>query len=193
MLSLNTIHYVYCHFRNDTDEVFYVGKGQKKRAYSKQRRNPYWNNIVNKAKGFRVEIVAHNLTEQEALNYERVLISALRQQYPDTLCNLTDGGDGVYNPSEETREKQRTAKLGRKLSEEHKQKIALASKNRRVTEETREKLRQVQLGRVSPYKGIKRDPEVCLKISEAKKAKNFKHSEESKIKMSLAKQSKREL
>jgi hypothetical protein len=174
MLSLNTIHYVYCHFRNDTDEVFYVGKGQKKRAYSKQRRNPYWNNIVNKAKGFRVEIVAHNLTEQEALNYERVLISALRQQYPDTLCNLTDGGDGVYNPSEETREKQRTAKLGRKLSEEHRQKISLGNKNRIVTEETKEKLRQVQLGRTSPFKGIKRDPEIGKKISASKLGTKYK-------------------
>ena len=70
MIPSNTIHYVYCHFRNDNNTVFYVGKGQKRRAYSTQRRNPYWQNIVNKSQGFKAEIVAHNLTEKEALNYE---------------------------------------------------------------------------------------------------------------------------
>lgn len=172
MLPSNTFHYVYCHFRNDTDEVFYVGKGQKRRAYSKQRRNPYWNNIVNKAQGFRVEIVAHNLTEKEALNYERVLISALREQHPDTLCNLTDGGDGVYNPSAETRQKQRDAKLGKKLSEEHKQKISLGGKNRVVTDVTRNKIAAKLQGNTNG--AGKRDPEVGRKISATKLGKQYK-------------------
>lgn len=172
MIPSNTIHYVYCHFRNDTNTVFYVGKGQKRRAYSAQRRNPYWYNIVNKAQGFRVEIVAHNLTEKEALNYERVLISALREQYPDTLCNLTDGGDGVYNPSEETRAKQRAAKLGRTLSEEHKQKIGASGKNRIVTEETRNKIAAKLQGNTNG--AGKRSLETCRNISAGKLGKQYK-------------------
>ena len=191
---LNTCqNYVYCHYRLDTDQVFYIGKGQNRRAYSKQKRNNYWQNIVNKAKGFRVEILAKNLTVQEALNYERLLISTLRLKYPSLLCNLTDGGEGGLNPSPETRLKQSIAKIGRKLSEEHKQKIAEAGKNRIITEETRNKLRLKQIGRKSKYKGIKRSPEVCVKISEAKKAKNHKHTEEAKAKMSLAKLKKRKV
>lgn len=191
---LNTCqNYVYCHYRIDTNEVFYIGKGQQRRAYSKQKRNNYWKNIVNKAKGFTVEILAKNLTTQEALNYERLLISSLRGKYPDLLCNLTDGGEGGLNPSLETRLKQSIAKTGRKLSEEHKHKISTAGKNRVVTEETRNKIRLIQLGRKSKYKGIKRSPEICLKISEAKKAKNYKHTEETKAKMSLAKLKKRKV
>lgn len=186
-------HYVYCHFRNDTGVVFYIGKGQKNRAYTKQSRNPYWHNVVKKASGFRVEIIAKNLTAKEALQYERVLIQNFKKQHLDSLCNLTDGGEGGLNPSVETREKQRQAKLGKKLSEEVKAKIAVAGKNRVFTKETKEKLRLVQLGRTSPYKGIARSPEVCLKISESKKAKNFKHTEEAKAKMSLAKKTKRKV
>jgi hypothetical protein len=172
MTPSNTIHYVYCHFRNDSNTVFYVGKGQKRRAYSTQRRNPYWYSVVNKAKGFKVEIVAKNLTEKEALNYERVLISALREQYPDTLCNLTDGGDGVFNPSEETRAKQRAAKVGKKLSEEHKQKIAEAGKNRIVTEATRNKIAAKLQGNTNG--AGKRSIETCKNISAGKLRKQYK-------------------
>ena len=172
MIPSNTIHYVYCHFRNDNNTVFYVGKGQKRRAYSTQRRNPYWQNIVNKSQGFKAEIVAHNLTEKEALNYERVLISALREQYPDTLCNLTDGGDGVYNPSEETRAKQRAAKLGRKLSDNHKQKIGASSKNRIVTETTRNKIAAKLQGNTNG--AGKRSLETCKNISAGKLGKQYK-------------------
>lgn len=189
--SLN--HYVYCHYRLDTNTVFYIGKGQNRRAYSKQKRNVYWSNIVKKAGGFRVEILADKLLNIDALKYERVLITALKKKYPELLCNLTDGGEGGLNPSFETRQKQRNAKLGKKLSEEHKRKIGEAGKSRIFTAEARAKISQAQLGRPSKYKGVKRSPEVCLKISEAKKAKNMKHSEETKLKMSLAKQGKRNL
>jgi hypothetical protein len=189
--SLN--HYVYCHYRLDTNTVFYIGKGQNRRAYSKQKRNAYWSNIVKKAGGFRVEILADKLLNTEALKYERVLITALKKKHHELLCNLTDGGEGGLNPSFETRQKQRNAKLGKKLSEEHKRKIGEAGKERIFTAEARAKISQAQLGRPSKYKGIKRSPEVCLKISEAKKAKNMKHSEETKLKMSLARQGKRNL
>ena len=184
-------NYVYCHYRLDNNQVFYIGKGQNRRAYSKQKRNPFWQNIVNKAKGFKVEILAKNLSNTEALNYERVLVSSFRKKYPKLLCNLTDGGEGGLNPSFETRQKQSLAKIGRKLTEEHKKKIGEAGKNRIFSEETRNKIRAKQLGRTSKYKGIKRSSEICLKISEAKKAKNYKHTEEAKAKMSLAKLKKR--
>ena len=48
---------IYQHKRLDTLEVFYIGIGKKSnRAYSKQRRNKYWNSIVNKV-GYQVEII----------------------------------------------------------------------------------------------------------------------------------------
>jgi len=51
---------VYKHIRLDTLEVFYIGIGKEiKRAYSKQRRNKYWNSIVSKH-GYKVEIFKDN-------------------------------------------------------------------------------------------------------------------------------------
>lgn len=55
-------HYVYVHFRNDTNQIFYVGKGSGKRAYNSQKRNGYWKNVVKKANGYSVQIIAKNLS-----------------------------------------------------------------------------------------------------------------------------------
>ena len=44
---MNNVYYVYVHRRNDTNEVFYVGKGKNRRAYSKTGRNQHWCNIAN--------------------------------------------------------------------------------------------------------------------------------------------------
>ena len=61
-------HYLYRHIRLDKNEPFYIGVGTKgdykhtktiseyKRAYSKGKRNTFWNNIVNKT-GYEVEIL----------------------------------------------------------------------------------------------------------------------------------------
>lgn len=38
--------YVYQHTRNDTGEVFYVGKGSGDRLKSNKRRNSHWTRIV---------------------------------------------------------------------------------------------------------------------------------------------------
>jgi hypothetical protein len=182
-------HYVYCHLRQDTNKVFYIGKGQKRRAYNVNSRNAHWKNIVNKAGGFTVLIIASNLTNTEALNFERILIISLKQQTDINLCNLTDGGDGVYNPSEETRLKQKKAKIGKLLSENTKQKISQSlfgnkrSLGFKQTKTTVEKRRKSVIG-------TKRSKEACLNISIAKKAKNFKHSEETKLKISLTKKMK---
>ena len=65
-MILKDIFYVYLHTRNDTGEIFYVGKGKKSRASSKRGRNDYWNNIVTKAGGFTSKLIAIKLSELEA-------------------------------------------------------------------------------------------------------------------------------
>lgn len=50
-------------------------------------------------------------TCEEALDAERVLIALCRDS-GTTLYNLVDGGRGSLNPSDETRQRMRTAKLG---------------------------------------------------------------------------------
>ena len=86
--------YVYEHIRTDTNQVFYVGKGSKKRAYNKFRNNPYWNNVVNKVGGFQVKFVVTDLDEELALLVEQERIDQLKK-LGYVLTNLTDGGGGA--------------------------------------------------------------------------------------------------
>lgn len=101
-------YYVYEHIRLDNNTCFYVGKGHGKRAYTKKR-NPHHDRIVEKH-GMRVEIIANNLTEDEAYKLERETIK--RYVFEDgygidiegyrkddgspCLTNSTFGGDGSY-------------------------------------------------------------------------------------------------
>ena len=98
-------YYVYQHVRLDTQEVFYVGKGKGKRAYSTWGRNKHWCHIVNKA-GRYVEIIQSQLTERESLDLEIKTIANYRE-IGYALCNMTNGGEGTsgYIPNAETRVK----------------------------------------------------------------------------------------
>lgn len=88
--------YIYAHYRNDTGEVFYVGKGEGNRHKSKQGRNPYWENIV-KAHGYKAEILEYFATEDEAFQAEQALIAELGRKDlgKGLLVNMSDGGEGA--------------------------------------------------------------------------------------------------
>lgn len=139
--------YVYQHRRADDSGVFYVGKGKGKRAGERAKRNPFWKNIAAKH-GFTVEMVAEDISEQEAFRIEIETIH-LRRQEGCVLANMTDGGEGCsgYSPSPETREKQRAANLGKVLPAETLAKISAANSGRIPTEETRRKLSASRSGR----------------------------------------------
>lgn len=85
--------YVYVHRRLDTGEVFYVGKGSGRRAWSSYKRNNWWVNVVNKV-GFTVEIISDCLNENEAFTLEKELVLSFKNSGV-TLTNLTDGGEGA--------------------------------------------------------------------------------------------------
>ena len=89
--------FVYRHYRLDTREVFYVGIGSRKdRHNSKRNRNSYWNNIVNKH-GFSSEIIADDISREEAKELEIFLIQEYGRKDNGTGClvNMTDGGEGI--------------------------------------------------------------------------------------------------
>lgn len=192
-LSIDVAHYVYCHIRPDTNSIFYIGKGSGKRLTGRQQRSLHWKNIVSKCGGFKAEIIASGLTENEAYSFERKLIQSIREQTDIKLCNLVDGGKGgSFNPSQETREKQRLAKLGGKHTEEHKNKIAEANKRRvykkgykiNLTEEGRKLRSEIarnqiwtedRKNKISAAKmGHVVSAETRRKISETKKANRLK-------------------
>jgi len=114
------------------------------------------------------------------------------------LVNSTDGGDGMRNPSEETRKKISQNARNRTFSTETRAKLSNAGKGKRHTEESRRKISESQRGKVisleqrnflSLYRTGKRHTEESRrKISESRMGR--KHTEESKLKMSNAQKGK---
>lgn len=87
--------YVYVHKKRTDGEVFYVGKGKAHRAWVTTYRSDFWTKVFEKH-GRDVEIIADNLSEDEALNIEKelILFYGRRDIGTGTLVNLCDGGRG---------------------------------------------------------------------------------------------------
>jgi hypothetical protein len=74
-----TAFYVYEHIRRDTGAVFYIGKGHGSRHCSKQYRNQYWHNVVNKAGGFDHRVIFTDSSEDLIFLVEMEKIDQLRK------------------------------------------------------------------------------------------------------------------
>ena len=112
--------YVYQHRRNDTDEVFYVGKGSGKRINCGKKggtksRSQFWQNVVKKAGGFKAEKIIDNIDEELAFLIEEEYIDKLKS-LGAKLVNLNNGGKGGLS--------------GYKFSQESKDKISKALKGK---------------------------------------------------------------
>lgn len=160
--------YVYVHRRASDGRVFYVGKGKGKRAGSKTSRNQHWHNIVQKH-GRLVEYVQKNMDEQAAYDLEKKLIAEYGR---DSLCNLSDGGEGSPGLTEEAKERLRQSRLGKKLSEETKRKISESRKGIKLTEDHKKKLSKI-------FKGRRISEEQKKKLSDS--AKNMSQEWRDKI------------
>jgi hypothetical protein len=117
--------YVYRHIRKDKDQVFYIGigtddKGKYTRAHSKNR-NRYWKRIVDKT-DYEIEILFDDITKEDAVNKEIEFISIYGRHDLGlgSLCNLTDGGEGATNMSEEGRERLREIRRNAVMSQKQK-------------------------------------------------------------------------
>jgi len=98
---------IYRHIRLDINQPFYIGIGKtKKRAYSIYGRNPMWKAITSKT-NYEVEILIDELTWEQACEKEKEFIALYGRKDLGTgiLVNMTDGGDGNQNYSEEVRKK----------------------------------------------------------------------------------------
>lgn len=141
--------YVYAH-RTLTPrrmgDVFYIGKGRAKRAWSKKGRSAYWKRTVEKY-GYAVDILADGLSEQAAFDLEKSFIAVCGRK---SLCNMTDGGEGSsgYVPSDEARAKISAGNKGRSPSDTHRQKISAAKKGHAVSASTRAKIGAASKGRL---------------------------------------------
>lgn len=77
---------------------------------------------------FTHEILFEHLSEERAKELERELISKYRTQERSFGFNISGGGDGIFNPTEEVRRKigemSRITNTGRKLTKEHREMIS---------------------------------------------------------------------
>jgi hypothetical protein len=83
-------HYVYTHTSLKTGKVFYVGKGQRRRAYNVSSRNRHWKSIA-ESHGYSVEIVREFSNKYCAFTFEKIMIKAMSGH---GLTNVSPGGEG---------------------------------------------------------------------------------------------------
>tara|TARA_R110002096_G_scaffold427763_1_gene638735 strand:- start:176 stop:1156 length:981 start_codon:yes stop_codon:yes gene_type:complete len=93
---------VYLHKKLSNKTVFYIGIGSPKRPYIFQGRSKLWYNTVAKH-GLIVDVIETNLSTNDAIKLEIKLINQYgrKDKGEGSLVNLTDGGDGLLNPTKE--------------------------------------------------------------------------------------------
>lgn len=136
---MNNIYYVYVHKKKTDGLIFYVGKGKGQRCSSLSGKNKHWHNIVNKH-GYYIEFLKKGISEDEAFLIEIIAIRNF------TLCgykltNRSTGGEGASGVvhTDETKEKFRMAKLGKKQKPEHAAKSAIARIGKKNNPESTER------------------------------------------------------
>jgi hypothetical protein len=149
--------YTYIHTRKTDKKVFYVGKGSGNRVSSIHQRSRMWRHVANKH-GFESKILMTFEKEQDAFDHEKFLIFCFKDM-GISLVNQTEGGEGSS---------------GFKLKEETKIKISNALRMRSP---------EIKIKIANSLK--MRSPEINKQISE--KLTGRKKSEETKLKMSIAK------
>ena len=149
---------LYRHVRLDKNEPFYIGIGLKQRPQRKSGRNNIWNKITAKTK-WKYEIILDDLTLDEAKMKEIEFIKLYGRINLNSgiLANMTDGGEGTLRQviSDEHKQKIREKAIGRKMSQETRNKISISSSRPRgpLSAEHKNKLSNSKKGTTSPNKG----------------------------------------
>jgi|SRR5688572_7469619 len=162
-------YYLYRHIRLDNKQIFYIGigtvgsekflkkngysfKARYYRAYMKNKRNPHWTNIANKA-GYDVEIIleSNNNDFIETKEIEFIALYGRLDLGTGILTNMTEGGRAGYTQSPESIIKRSKSLIGKSyLTEDGRKRLSEAGKK---------------------LKGIKRSKEFCEKLSIAHSGK----------------------
>lgn len=188
--------YVYEHWRPDRDEPFYVGKGSFDRACRIKRRNLYHSHIVSflEKSGFSVNIViiGEFASEEDAFLLEIERIKFWKSQNIK-LANVATGGQGgagfKLSPERVARisesKKGNTYRIGAKLSDETKEKIAASHRGKSLTSSHKEKLSASLSGENNPFYGKTHSNETRDRIAEANKKREWTKESKEKLSKSL--------
>jgi hypothetical protein len=203
---MKKFYYIYIHTRNDNRDVFYVGKGtdEGNLIYERSKsteRNSWWKNIVGKT-NYTIDIVFTSDNETEVFEKEKELIKkhGRKDLGLGTLVNLTDGGEGMENPSEKTRKKLSESRTGKKNHKFGKptpkdvcEKISNTLTGRKLPKKTRTKMSESRTGNKHPMynKSHKQESKQKMREQKLNKVNGEKnpffgktHSEETLIKIS---------
>lgn len=130
--------------------------------------------------GFDHEIIADNLTKEQACAMERDYIARFKTTDARFGYNLSEGGQsgaaGIVQ-SEETRAKKSAKLKGRTFTEEHRRKLSEAAKGRKFTEEHKANLSKARKGRKLTH-------EQKARISRANKGRKLTEEQREKIRES---------
>ena len=163
-----------------SQEKLYRRTGSNGDGYKSQQL--FWRAIQKYGwQNFKHEIVADNLTEQEALKLEIELIDFYKTTNPKYGYNISVGGNGVRGGSMQPIDRKKLGKLisirmtgkpsprkGKTITLQHRQRISQGLIGHRHSEETKQKIGNKSIGR-------HHTSESKLKISEAAKRNKGRH------------------
>lgn len=172
--------YTYAYLRKDRTP-YYIGKGEGKRVYSKQR------NIKPPKDKSKIIFLKQNLTEEEAFKHEIYMIAVFGRKDLGNgiLRNRTNGGEGVsgriYSHNEQTKEKLRNVHLGKKLTKEHRQKLSEIRKGKPIHSKEWKKKQSEKMKGNTLGLGRKPSKATLKKMSESQKGKKISNDVKKKM------------
>jgi len=186
---------VYLHRKKTDNSIFYVGMGNLKRAYCKQRPK-WWNRVVDKY-GCIVEIYKDKLTKEEAFQIEIELIEKYGRidLKNGQLINQTKGGITIQGMSDvilkkrskslksvirtdEWKRKISNALKGKVKSQEWINKIAKTLTGNKIPENVKQKMRNSNKSKIITAKPI-----ACYDYYSSEFISNFPSIREASIKL----------
>lgn len=132
---------------------FYVGKGNMARIKNLKRNNHHQRICEKYTEWTRGIAFAGSETECNLKEIELISKFGRNDLGQGTLVNYTDGGEGMSNPTLETRQKLSKVHIGKVTSEQTKKKLSIAHKGKTLSEEHKVKLSLAKLGKPSAWKG----------------------------------------
>jgi len=105
-LPIEQQYYIYAHYKKNTEHIFYIGLGQKTRAWvstGENQRTDRWHNIVNKY-GYEIKILNSFCSQEDVNMLEPILITEYKLR-GQCEANYQSGGNDYGYMHKDTKDK----------------------------------------------------------------------------------------